>query len=293
MATTRQIEIFVKTARLGSLRLAAESLGISQPSVSKQIRALEKYTGSALFVREPGRSLRLSKVGREVLTKAEQSLRMRQSIQDSMRNLATVVDINFYVRGFLSSRIEKHFHELVAAGMDEDTTFVLVDDQDDIYQRVHQDRNGISLLRSLNLKSSAKLQTRILRTEKASLFASAQVADNLESGELRNSDLLFFMDQIRAETTGFGMDLLHAAGLDDIPTARSPQFIERKLQRILAGDGIGIFLDWHVRKHLESGELKRLSTGHEDIHFMLMANPLFDRELFESLAEVFEKVLLD
>jgi DNA-binding transcriptional LysR family regulator len=52
--TLRQLDVFASLCATRSFRRSAESLGISQASVSNQIKALEHQLGVALFNRRPG-----------------------------------------------------------------------------------------------------------------------------------------------------------------------------------------------------------------------------------------------
>jgi LysR family hydrogen peroxide-inducible transcriptional activator len=71
--SVKQIEYFVAVARQGSFRRAADSLDISQPTITSQIAQLEKNLGVVLF--ERGRSgATLSPAGRELLPKARSVL---------------------------------------------------------------------------------------------------------------------------------------------------------------------------------------------------------------------------
>lgn len=49
--TLRQLSYFVALADTGSFTRAAEQMGVSQPSLSQQIRALEAIIGAPLFER--------------------------------------------------------------------------------------------------------------------------------------------------------------------------------------------------------------------------------------------------
>lgn len=53
--TLRQLEVFASLSDTGSFRRSAEQMGISQASVSNQIKALEEQLGVELFDRKPGR----------------------------------------------------------------------------------------------------------------------------------------------------------------------------------------------------------------------------------------------
>ncbi|WP_179283997.1 LysR family transcriptional regulator [Bordetella genomosp. 10] len=60
--TMAQMEAFLAIAECGSFRIAAERLGITQPSISLRIRDLESALGCTLFVRGKG-GVRLSEAG--------------------------------------------------------------------------------------------------------------------------------------------------------------------------------------------------------------------------------------
>lgn len=63
------IQVFVAVADEGSLSAAARRLGASQPTVGRQVRALEDATGVAMFERVP-RGLRLTEAGAALLEPA-------------------------------------------------------------------------------------------------------------------------------------------------------------------------------------------------------------------------------
>ncbi|MFE9770842.1 LysR substrate-binding domain-containing protein [Streptomyces sp. NPDC005931] len=62
MFDSRHIKTFHEVVRTGSYSAAARSLGYTQPAITQQMKALERDTGSALFVRV-GRGLRLTEAG--------------------------------------------------------------------------------------------------------------------------------------------------------------------------------------------------------------------------------------
>lgn len=68
-----QLRAFLTVARIGHLTRAAERLNLSQPAVSKQIRALEEELGVTLFERLPT-GVALSHHGRTLLPLAERTL---------------------------------------------------------------------------------------------------------------------------------------------------------------------------------------------------------------------------
>ncbi len=62
-STAQQLRSFCETARLGSIPAAAKCLGLANPTVWHQVRALEREFGEALFERH-GRGSRLTDAGK-------------------------------------------------------------------------------------------------------------------------------------------------------------------------------------------------------------------------------------
>ncbi|PWK84364.1 LysR substrate-binding domain-containing protein [Fulvimonas soli] len=69
----RQLDVFVQTALLGSVRAAAERVHLTQPAASMALAELERQLGAPLFDRARGR-LRLNARGRELLPRAQELL---------------------------------------------------------------------------------------------------------------------------------------------------------------------------------------------------------------------------
>lgn len=85
----RQLQYFVQAARMRSFTRAAESLYITQPTISKMIRNLEVELEADLFYRE-GKSIRMTDAGEILFTKAQsivESFASLSSELDSLRNL--------------------------------------------------------------------------------------------------------------------------------------------------------------------------------------------------------------
>lgn len=69
MPTIRQFETFAKLAETGNMGDAAMALGLTQPALSQQLRALEEALGLKLFERVP-KGMQLTPGGRELLPSA-------------------------------------------------------------------------------------------------------------------------------------------------------------------------------------------------------------------------------
>lgn len=81
-----QLRYFCTVARTGSFTRAAEELGITQPSLSQQIRALEQKIGYQLFERL-GRSIRLTEYGERLRQPAVNILNQVAEAKSSLANL--------------------------------------------------------------------------------------------------------------------------------------------------------------------------------------------------------------
>ncbi|WP_170345127.1 MULTISPECIES: LysR family transcriptional regulator [Ruegeria] len=81
--TLRGLEVFEALARTGSVAQAAEITGLSQPSVSQQLRNLEKALGTEL-VDHGRRPMRLTQAGRSFLARAEAVLAELQMAQSEL-----------------------------------------------------------------------------------------------------------------------------------------------------------------------------------------------------------------
>ncbi len=83
--TFRKLEVFVSVAKHGNFRKAAECLGISQPSVSSQVKSVERYLGYPLFTRHRGATAELSVEGRNFLDRAQDLVAAQSAIAAEQR----------------------------------------------------------------------------------------------------------------------------------------------------------------------------------------------------------------
>ena len=79
--TLRELQYLVELARLQNFRLAAEVCGVSQPTLSTQIRKLEEELGTALVERIP-RRVTLTPAGEEIVARARRILSEVRDIHD-------------------------------------------------------------------------------------------------------------------------------------------------------------------------------------------------------------------
>jgi len=83
-----QIEGFLEVARLGSVSRAAETLFVTQPTLTARLHGLERELGAPLFVRTP-HGMRLTDAGRAMVPYAERALRALVDGRDFLDQVRT------------------------------------------------------------------------------------------------------------------------------------------------------------------------------------------------------------
>src|SRR5215475_13329803 len=138
----RHLRYFVAVAHEGHVTRAAEKLGLQQPPLSQQIRALEREVDAQLFVRHP-RGVTLTDAGRSFLTDAEAILAQVDHAKIRARRTAV---------GFTTSA---PFHPLVARAIREfragrpDVSFVLEESSSaDMVSGLRDGRLDVAFIRS-------------------------------------------------------------------------------------------------------------------------------------------------
>lgn len=104
----QSLEVFVAIARHGTLRAAADVLGVKPSTVSHQLKALENRLGTALFVRTT-RSINPTEAGRALLRGADPAFEQLADAIDSARSS------QHEARGALRLSIPEFVYHLVVA----------------------------------------------------------------------------------------------------------------------------------------------------------------------------------
>lgn len=79
----KQVEYFIQVAQLGSFSRAAEALGMTQPALSRQVRALEVELRETLLLRN-GRGVALTEPGRRLLARGREIVRLVQTTEQEL-----------------------------------------------------------------------------------------------------------------------------------------------------------------------------------------------------------------
>ncbi len=86
MLDVRRLRVLYEVGRRGSFSAAADSLGYTQPAISRQIALLERETGSTLLERRPG-GARLTDAGELLARHAESILNRLQDAENELDEL--------------------------------------------------------------------------------------------------------------------------------------------------------------------------------------------------------------
>ncbi len=89
MATLHQLRCFLSVFEHGSFTAAAEALGYSQPSISEQVRTLERSYGVELFTRV-GRGVVPTSAGDTLRPHAELTLGAAEQARKAVRAVRTL-----------------------------------------------------------------------------------------------------------------------------------------------------------------------------------------------------------
>src|SRR6202011_4974271 len=77
--------LFFAVARSGSVNRAADSLGMSQPTLSRRLRELERYVGAPLFFRTPS-GVKLTQEGEDLRSSAGDMMLAFESFHRDLRS---------------------------------------------------------------------------------------------------------------------------------------------------------------------------------------------------------------
>ena len=91
--TLNAVKAFEAAARLGSLKLAAEALGVTASAVSHQVRQLEEEIGKRLFIRR-NNAIELTQEGQRLFVEVEPAMRMIERATDAVRMDRQLVAMN-------------------------------------------------------------------------------------------------------------------------------------------------------------------------------------------------------
>jgi DNA-binding transcriptional LysR family regulator len=140
-----QLRTFALVAKLGSLRAAAASLGVSEPAVSSAIASLRVELGDPLFTRTPT-GIRLTPGGRTLASHAEEIVGLAE---DTRRDVAHASATDWELRVLATASFAEHaagrVFDLFGKWVASDAVDVIVEDADDIATMLRERAYDIAL----------------------------------------------------------------------------------------------------------------------------------------------------
>lgn len=91
-----RLKIFQKVAELGSFTGAAESLYMTQPSISKHIKALEEFYHTPLFVRT-GHGISLTPAGDKLLVYVNEIVSLSEEAQNALQEIKEITSETLHI----------------------------------------------------------------------------------------------------------------------------------------------------------------------------------------------------
>ena len=245
----RQFRYFVITADELHYARAAERLGVSQPALSQQVKALEKQLGVQLFARK-NRRIELTEAGAAFLIEARATLEMADKsirvAQDTARGEAGTIDI-----GYVGSVMyEMRFPRLLKAYCQRHPQVRLTLHERPILpqiEAVNQRQLDIAIVREpLPQQMPEGLEYFTLSSQR--LVAVLPIdhalakAQSIALSELAGDDFLAFLDP---EGVGLGhalRELCHDAGFEPRVAQRVSE-IATLISLVAAGFGVSLMAD--------------------------------------------------
>jgi DNA-binding transcriptional LysR family regulator len=281
VTTTRQLELFVAVADAGSMRKAADRLGISQPSISKQIRSLERAVGGELIHRARGGRATLSPLGHELLADARSSVEMHRRL---VRRSGPPIPPRIYLRNYLLEIIKANLDKFEAAGLPPDTSFVVSDEPFSMMATSDCPESSFAISGRVSLPTNREFVSHVLVERSCSVYAAPDVAASLAAGSLVAGDVPNLFPSKGFSLTPWLRAMLRQAGYGSSREIYGRQFVELIAERVANGEGISVFMDFHVATMVKQGRLVALAPCPDPLLQVLMADPAVDTVLFTRLA---------
>lgn len=280
MPTTRQLELFITIADAGSMRRAADRLGISQPSISKQMKALERSVGGELLVRIRGERAVLSPLGAELLEDARSSVALQHRFMQR-RSGGASRPLRIFIRPYLLERVKGLLGALAEAGLPEDAAFLVNDDPAEALAHDEEGGNNVAVFNAMRLPFRPEFVSHVLFEHYCAIFAAPEVAADLKSGELPMRELAVLLPARNFRLTPWLLAQIQALGFEPGEQRFCTQFIDLIVERVCQGEGVGLFMEDHTQPLVDSGRLVRIARCPDPLMMVLMARPDIDPDVFE------------
>ncbi|APG61997.1 LysR family transcriptional regulator [Sphingorhabdus lutea] len=264
----RSLEAFVRVARMGSAKAAANELALSAPALSRRLKALEDFVGKPLFDRK-SQSMILNADGKILLDAVSPALdAMAEAVEDlasdgnnfrlrlgvlplfgSQRLIPKLPELRrIYPKLHIDVDTSAHAEKLLGDVID--AAIIITDKVDPSLYSVRLDQNMVYAIASRTLAAEHKLerpedltgQTILVHSEMPEIFKAwcAEVnVPNLRPASIDHMDSGPLM--LEAAANGLGVAIMHGSHFSD---ARDP-----RLTRLFNFEIQSPYSYWFVCRH--------------------------------------------
>jgi DNA-binding transcriptional LysR family regulator len=290
--TFRQLEIFVAAAKDCNFRRTADRLGVSQPSISNQIRSLEGHLGHDLFERRRGSPPTLSADGQVFLEKAKELVLGRMEMQQQGNNnirgarafrLAVTAGpllLDAYIRPRLPAFCEAH------ANIQLD--FVPLNPTRGAVPMVLSGEVDLAVFTG-DFVVDDRLQAEVVRTVGVSIFASPALARRASKPGTNLGELPFIMPPDDFKPTRFMWRTLKEAGIEPSNIIARSQFPDVIANMCLEGHGIAVLFDHFAASGLADGRIVKLGPQLPSTSLILLIGPRAQRPAAAPAVDLFRQ----
>jgi DNA-binding transcriptional LysR family regulator len=265
----RRLRYFVVIAEEGNVTRAAERLGIQQPPLSQQIRALEDELDTRLLRRLP-RGVELTDAGRALLAEAREILAQVARAEARVRRTGRGDEGTLSI-GFTSSASFHAFvldvirefgerHPRVSLALEESNTGELV-------QSIHAEQMDVAFIRSpVNLVHGLVVHRLLDEEMLAAIPAEHALARDAEAGAalplaaLRDERMILYRRRSGPGLYDSIITACRAAGFSPIVEQEAPRIVST-LNLVAAGVGVSVVPACLGRLHLEGVVFRPLAPS--------------------------------
>lgn len=289
--TFRQLEIFVAAAADCNFRRTADRLGVSQPSISNQIRALEGHLGHSLFERRRGSPPALSEEGQVFLAKAKELVLGRQEMQHQSGNTrgprairlavtSTPLLLDAYIRPRLPAFCEAYPN-------------IMLD-----FVPLHPTRGAVPMVLSGEVDlavftgdfvNDERLQAEVINTVGCSIYASPALAKRAGRPGTRLSELPWIMPPDEFRPTRFMWRTLKEAGIEPSNIIARSQFPDVIAAMTLEGRGVAVLFDHFAARGLADGRIVKIGPALPSTSRILLIGPRAQRPAAQPAVDLFRQ----
>jgi DNA-binding transcriptional LysR family regulator len=289
--TFRQLEIFVSAAADCNFRRTADRLGVSQPSISNQIRALEGHLGHSLFERRRGSPPVLSEQGQVFLEKAKELVLGRQEMAQQSRltrgpraiRLAVTAGpllLDAYIRPKLSAFCEAHPN-------------IVLD-----FVPLHPTRGAVPMVLGGEVDlavftgdfvNDERLEAEVINTVGVSIYASPALARRAARQGAKIAELPWIMPPDEFKPTRFMWRMLKDEGIEPSNIIARSQFPDVIANMCLEGRGLAVLFDHFAASGLADGRIVKIGPPLPSTSRILLIGPRAQRPTAQPAVDLFRQ----